>query len=239
MHLHCHLKEVILDHGPVTGFWCFSFERFNGVLGSTPTNNQSVELQIMRRFTISRYFGKTNLPSDYQNEFTGLCTVNTTNVSEIAMQDTDWETTFQLQNIPTVFPIFNIDWLKSVGIKPPTTYKISTFDNDDPRMLLNVYVVMFPDTDIQLPHLSECITKYGSITIGPVRYGSKLEPQGIRSSNILPSWPSNVGNILKGSFKLTAGTVKFFFSHSLQMGSVFRTFYFACVQWYIADEKFG
>ena len=27
MHMVCHLKDLILDYGPVTGFWCFSFER--------------------------------------------------------------------------------------------------------------------------------------------------------------------------------------------------------------------
>ena len=47
MHLHCHLKEILIDHGPVTGFWCFSFERFNGILGTNPTNKRSVELQLM------------------------------------------------------------------------------------------------------------------------------------------------------------------------------------------------
>jgi len=61
MHLHGHLKEVILDHGPITGFWCFSFERFNGILGSTTTNNISVELQLMRRFMVSRYFTQLKL----------------------------------------------------------------------------------------------------------------------------------------------------------------------------------
>jgi len=49
MHLHLHLKEVIIDHGPIPSFWCFSFERFNGILGSIKTNNRSVELQLMRK----------------------------------------------------------------------------------------------------------------------------------------------------------------------------------------------
>ena len=31
MHLLNHLKEVIPDHGPVTSFWCFRLERFNGI----------------------------------------------------------------------------------------------------------------------------------------------------------------------------------------------------------------
>ena len=40
MHLHCHLRKVLMDYGPVFGFWLFSFERYNGHLGSTYTNNR-------------------------------------------------------------------------------------------------------------------------------------------------------------------------------------------------------
>ena len=31
-------------------FWCFAFERYNGILGSMPNNNRSIEVQLMRRF---------------------------------------------------------------------------------------------------------------------------------------------------------------------------------------------
>ena len=47
MHLHCHLKECILDFGPIHGFWCFSFERYNGILGELPNNNKSIGIQVM------------------------------------------------------------------------------------------------------------------------------------------------------------------------------------------------
>ena len=47
MHLHNLLKDVILDHWPLASFWCFSFERFNGILGSTTTNKRSVKQQLM------------------------------------------------------------------------------------------------------------------------------------------------------------------------------------------------
>lgn len=50
MHLACHLHECILDYGPVNGFWCFGFERFNGVLGSYPNNNQNVAVTMMKKF---------------------------------------------------------------------------------------------------------------------------------------------------------------------------------------------
>lgn len=32
MHMACHLKDCILDYGPLPAFWCFSFERYNGLL---------------------------------------------------------------------------------------------------------------------------------------------------------------------------------------------------------------
>lgn len=42
IHLHAHLAECIADYGPMSSFWLFSFERFNGILGDEPTNNRSV-----------------------------------------------------------------------------------------------------------------------------------------------------------------------------------------------------
>ena len=38
MHMHCHLRSYIKDYGPLHGFWCYSFERYNGILGSMPNN---------------------------------------------------------------------------------------------------------------------------------------------------------------------------------------------------------
>ena len=50
MHLHCRLTECIKDFGPIYNFWLFSFERYNGILGNVPTNNKTVEIQMMKRF---------------------------------------------------------------------------------------------------------------------------------------------------------------------------------------------
>lgn len=50
MHLHCHLHDCIKNFGPVSAFWLFPYERYNGVLGDEPTNNHSIELQLINRF---------------------------------------------------------------------------------------------------------------------------------------------------------------------------------------------
>ena len=53
MHLHLHLRERVENYGCVYGFWLFSFERYNGILGSYHTNNKIVEMQLMQKFMIS------------------------------------------------------------------------------------------------------------------------------------------------------------------------------------------
>ena len=50
IHMHCHLISCIRDFGPMRAFWLFPFERFNGILGNQPTNNRSIEIQLMNRF---------------------------------------------------------------------------------------------------------------------------------------------------------------------------------------------
>lgn len=64
LHLHCHLKQCILDYGPSTSFWLFAFERMNGCLGSFHTNNQAVEVQLFRKFLSKQKICSTEWPSD-------------------------------------------------------------------------------------------------------------------------------------------------------------------------------
>ena len=49
-HLHLHLSSCYKDYGPCYGFWLFSFERYNGLLGKYHTSQLSIEIQIIRQF---------------------------------------------------------------------------------------------------------------------------------------------------------------------------------------------
>jgi hypothetical protein len=48
IHLSLHIKQCCLDYGPPYAYWCYSFERMNGLLGSYPTSNRSIEPELMR-----------------------------------------------------------------------------------------------------------------------------------------------------------------------------------------------
>ena len=54
LHLHCHLKECLLDFGPANAFWLFACERLNGILGAISTNHHSIEAQLMMKFSSSQ-----------------------------------------------------------------------------------------------------------------------------------------------------------------------------------------
>lgn len=69
MHFHAHMHECVLDYGPLHGFWLFSFERFNGLLGQQPNNNRSIEVQLMSRFLRDNTQLSMQLPEQFTEEF--------------------------------------------------------------------------------------------------------------------------------------------------------------------------
>ena len=50
MHMHCHLSSCLQEFGTIHSFWLFPFECYNGILEEQPSNNQSIEMQLMSLF---------------------------------------------------------------------------------------------------------------------------------------------------------------------------------------------
>ena len=65
MHLHLHIKECALDFGPIYGYWCFPFERYNGMLGNYSTNKKDIENQIGRKFAQEQLLRSIPVPASY------------------------------------------------------------------------------------------------------------------------------------------------------------------------------
>lgn len=74
MHLHFHLKECVLDYGPISFLWCISFKCFNGILGKLNNNNkQTTEVQIMRQFEQNQQFSlRWTCDGEYGAEFASI-----------------------------------------------------------------------------------------------------------------------------------------------------------------------
>ncbi|CAB4431022.1 unnamed protein product [Rhizophagus irregularis] len=48
LHLCLHICHCALDYGPLYAFWCFSYERMNGLLGSYHTSNRKIEPELLK-----------------------------------------------------------------------------------------------------------------------------------------------------------------------------------------------
>ena len=80
MHLHMHLKACLLDYGPPHAFWCYPFERYNGILGQYHTNRRAIESQLLKKFCHSQAFVNGNISTSEFGEF-----LPTKNIKEIAL----------------------------------------------------------------------------------------------------------------------------------------------------------
>ena len=109
MHLHGHLKECILDFGPIYAFWLFSFERLNGVLGSYHTNCHDISVQLMRRYISNDYHNVYNWPTEYKDQFSSLLTSHQYEKGSLLSQTLE-ECLTQISKIKPFPPVHEVAW---------------------------------------------------------------------------------------------------------------------------------
>ena len=166
MHLHGHIKEVIQDYGPVQEFWCFSFERYNGILGKQPTNNRAIEPQLLRQFLLDNFSSSYKFPTEFEDEFAplGLGNFERSRVSGSLLESNSISTdSFTL----------------------PRKYRRCVFDLSDLEVLKNLYSKLYPEYyDI---NVHSVYMKYSSISLN----GKDYRSSGKCTSNpyvVLASW---------------------------------------------------
>ena len=107
MHMHCHLSDCIYDYGPLHGFWLYAFERYNGILGSMPNNNRSIEIQLMGRFLRESEVLSAAYPCDYYDDFVQCFPKHMTSGSvadTLSGDSLNPHFTVQLPNCDVLFP---------------------------------------------------------------------------------------------------------------------------------------
>ena len=161
MHIHGHLKDVVMDYGPIQEFWCFSFERYNGILGNQPSNNRSIEPQLLHRFLADCFANSFQFPSEYKEDFEPLLASD--------------------RFVGSV-----LDTLIEEGrITLPTKSSRGVFDSHELSFLKELYEIINPGACDMV--LNSIYTKYSSLTIKGRTYGSS----GKRTHHpyvVLASW---------------------------------------------------
>ena len=231
MHLHLHIKECVENYGCVYGFSLFSFERYNGSLGSFPTNNREVEGQLMRRFfTMSALDDlQYSVPSDFKDSFHPLCSdARQTNFAEGHMETTNSLTWMRAMN-GALEPNCNA-WTDLSVINLPSRYRLCCFDSDELVQLRSTYCTLYPHLHLATAFLNSTYNKYSSLCVGEERFGSGTESRLYKHARVMASWVGDEGKISLGISR--PGRVKYFFEHSFVIDKKQYGHCFACVQWF-------
>lgn len=195
MHLHGHLKECLLDYGPFHSFWCFSFERFNGILGSFHTNNRSIEIQLMRKFLMQAKVKDFNYPELYQESFTEFFENGQGSGSvKVTQEPLEQYLSLQEHREASIKDLSGCDWTANSCISPVSPAKDESLDSDDLNALKIVYqepLGLDARTSIKMPFT---ISEFKVIKVGSVLYGSQ-QSQTTRNSYILANLAGTEGSL--------------------------------------------
>ena len=251
MRLHCHLKECIENYGPVYSFWCFAFERYNGILGSTSSNNRSIEIQLMRKFLCEQFVFNVSLPEEHSETFTASFNRYQTSQLSTDKVPVGSSALFHMSTHGQLGAC--IDWSDITYITLPSAYKFVQLDSDDRQLLAETYQAMYPDKHILPGMVGEVCRKYSSVLLAGEKIGSRLECRSLWSARIMASWADQDGQISsRAAFRpgivlfLFANTIKFrggqyqmhvfFMCNMVQRGLTERTLSASCGN--LETEKF-
>ncbi|XP_031557633.1 uncharacterized protein LOC116294219 [Actinia tenebrosa] len=210
-----------------------SFERFNGILGATPMNGRSIEVQLMRKLIVGRFVWNTTMPCEFQETFlpffkqihsddnSGFSAINAMYFSECA----------------SCHNHKNVNWNDLTLVSLPKSYQYMTLDADDLGLLLCCYKQLLANADnLTIDSLSSIARKYAYAYLGSEKFGSKKDSKSLRSSRVIASWANDDGTINTSSLA-RPGQVKFYILHSLTIDGNTRQFALACISWYKKDEE--
>ena len=188
MHMHMHLEECCNDS--IYGFWCFAFERYNGILGAYQTDKKNIESQLMNKFLQQQNVNCLSVPS----EFKDLCSTLTKSFSEKGALKVDTLPTetaiklyilshYSLRSLPFEnelhFASDNVKLLPKVYERVLTTNEV--------LHLKRIYSVIYPT--YHLDHFSLFVQESNTATLFDQLFSSK-KSRSPRNSVFLADWPT-------------------------------------------------
>ena len=154
--MQCHLTECVRDFGPIASFWCFSFKRFNGLLGDLPTNNRSIELQVMKRFiSDNSHLQLVSHSPAYKN-----------NLSLFQQTITDHAFQFYSAKHLDSHVLSNVSQF-TTGFQyvPAKKYTLAVFSQSQSDSVKNLYRALYPSLMLESVIFTQSYCKMFSVTI--------------------------------------------------------------------------
>ncbi|GET58963.1 hypothetical protein GLOIN_2v1786477 [Rhizophagus irregularis DAOM 181602=DAOM 197198] len=229
--------QNLFDIGnPLYAFWCFSFERMNGILGSLPNSNRKIEPELMRRL------------------------MNDNRIRDIITSSVQMKGLELLENHPTVGSLSENDqfasdemerfWLNSKNIQESTVTGCEAFPGEMLRptsenvvlsqlmldLMIDYYIATYEMYNFRKPSDAieqDAITirvkmdKFGRCRIGSEVFGSALSFRHIKSSYVLAKFITTDGEVDR-----YPGQVQYYFKHEIDLPNGPTEHYLAFIRWY-------
>ena len=221
MHLHMHLKESLIDYGPLHSFWCFSFERYNGILTSYHTNKRGIEEQLMKRFLLDQKVHSLVHSEDMgDHEFLQLIPGFNKEVNE-GYTWTAFQSFWKMQALSSIHPQsqsetdFSFQSVSSF-VSLPAQPIDGILNKDECSALCMVYQLLHPGCDIQF-------MPYAYRKIKWIMYaGNRIGSQSISTSSsaISAYWPGfseTLDDFRRYTGDLRVGLIQHFLLHTVHL----------------------
>ena len=236
MHKHIHLCDCLMDFGPVYAFWLFSFERYNGIMGSFQTNNRSIEIQLMRKFLRDQTVQDIAFPDSFQSDFEPL-------LQPMGQSGTLGEAEFQ--PVQSSRPLFSLcrgslqnthlwNEISLYHCLPPSS--LDCLLEHEVPYLREMYKKL--NVNVQEESVVGNFERFSAVELGGERYGSSTS-RSIRSSYILAPWVATGGHVETNISELRAGCVKFFTRQNVCVAGDYKPFLIGYVMWYQTHPEKG
>ena len=218
MHMHCHLRACIIDYGPLHGFWLYAFERYNGILGSMPTNNRSIEIQLMARFIRESQVLSASLPELFRDDFSPLFpeTKVSGSVSDTSSSAVD----------------------AALALSPDSAYELPLYIYDN--ISFTKHCSRHVLTVTQKHHLVELYTELYSISRSALENGKQLGTHGSRSTSssiVMAKWKIELFGSHTLNITNRAARVDYFCKHIVNIQGVSRTIVLVSLSWFKHHPK--
>ncbi|GBC32907.2 hypothetical protein GLOIN_2v1775288 [Rhizophagus irregularis DAOM 181602=DAOM 197198] len=236
LHLSLHLCDCSNDFGPLYAFWCFSFERMNGILGSLPTSNRQIEPEIMRRIMNDNRIGDI-ISSDIQTKGLELLEDRPTTGSISAA---DQFSSDELERF----------WLNAKNIQESTITGCEPFPGEMLKpsseaimteSMLELMVAFYNASYIEMYKfrkpadeiIQDSITirvkinQFGRCRIGSEVFGSAMSVRHTKSSCVLAKFITSDGEV--DSYP---GQIQYFFKHTVDLPNGQMEHNLAYIRWY-------
>ena len=218
MHMHCHLRNCLLDYGPVYSFWCFSYERYNGILGNQPSNNRDIEPQLMMRFLADNAAYSLQCPAHYQKDFDLVSLSSPTLVGSL-LQTATLEKTRKIVTLSK-------------------TYTRILLDSHDKILIMNILAKLENCQGIHID-INSIARKYTSVTVNDTRFSCHKN-----QLCIMLQWDENLLGVSRCSYPIRPAKIIKFLQVSYKCcksssSHDFCTIVLAHVSWYLSHPSYS